>query len=53
MQPKEQGVLMWETGNELEFLPQKEASIYQLDLGQMVFANITLHCLILGSFTAR
>lgn len=53
MQPKEQGVLMWETGNELEFLPQRKASIYQPDLGQIVFANITLHCLIFGSFTAR
>lgn len=53
MQPKEQGVLMWETRFELEFLPQRKPTIYQPDLGQIVFANITLHCLVLASSSAR
>ena len=46
MQPKEQGVLMWQTGFELEFLPQRKPTMYQPDLGQTLFANIALGCLV-------
>lgn len=53
MHPKEQGVLMWQTEFELQFLLPRKPGIYQPDLGQIAFANITLHCLVLASFSAR